>query len=322
MIPKISVIVPVYNANKGLRRCVDSILAQTYVNFELLLINDGSTDGSNEICDEYAKKDVRVRVFHKRNGGVSSARNIGLENATGEWISFVDSDDWVRESYLKHLYDEVQGDVDLVIAFAEMVNHPDSDKYYYEQSKLNKKDFSELFVKFDLSWRTAPWGKLFRSELIKSASLRFVEGMHIGEDACFLYEFILHCRNILISDKKDYFYLYDNCGSLTKRSNSIDSELLAYNEIYKVMRKLIDRLQINDPIALKNMRWSEATYLQRVLNSLYNKVDRKRRIQVLGQLDYRSLDYYVRTNVKFVIQRMLLKNRMFRIYDTLRYLTK
>ena len=88
----VSIIVPVYNTEKFLHRCIDSILAQTYTDFELLLIDDGSKDSSGAICDEYAVKDARVRVFHKENGGVSSARNLGLDNAKGEWITFVDSD--------------------------------------------------------------------------------------------------------------------------------------------------------------------------------------------------------------------------------------
>ena len=99
----ISVIVPVYNTEKYLHRCVDSILAQTFTDFELLLIDDGSTDKSGAICDEYAQKDSRVRVFHKENGGVSSARNVGLKNGRGEWISFVDSDDWVKKNFLDKL---------------------------------------------------------------------------------------------------------------------------------------------------------------------------------------------------------------------------
>ena len=102
--PKISVIIPVYNAESTLRRCVDSVLAQTFTDFECLLINDGSKDKSGEICDEYARKDSRVKVFHKENGGVSSARNVGLDNARGEWVSFVDSDDWVEGDILESMY--------------------------------------------------------------------------------------------------------------------------------------------------------------------------------------------------------------------------
>ena len=101
--PKISVIVPVYNVEKYLPRCIDSILSQTFKDFELLLIDDGSPDNCGKICDEYAAKDRRVRVFHKPNGGVSSARNLGLDKACGEWITFIDSDDYVAVDYLEEL---------------------------------------------------------------------------------------------------------------------------------------------------------------------------------------------------------------------------
>lgn len=104
MNPKISVIVPVYKAEKYLHRCVDSILAQTFTDFEVLLIDDGSPDRSGEICDEYAKKDSRVRVFHKENGGVSSARNMGIKRAIGEWIIYIDSDDYFFSNALESLY--------------------------------------------------------------------------------------------------------------------------------------------------------------------------------------------------------------------------
>ena len=110
----ISVIVPVYNSEQTLHRCIDSILGQTYRNFELLLINDGSKDRSGEICDEYARKDNRVKVFHKENGGVSSARNVGLDNARGEWITFCDSDDHVSKEWLSNMLDNDTG-CDLVV---------------------------------------------------------------------------------------------------------------------------------------------------------------------------------------------------------------
>lgn len=98
--PKVSIIIPVYKAEKYLNRCIDSILAQTFTDWELLLIDDGSPDRSGDICDEYAKKDTRIRVFHKNNGGVSSARNLGLDNVLGEYVTFVDSDDWLLENTL------------------------------------------------------------------------------------------------------------------------------------------------------------------------------------------------------------------------------
>ena len=101
--PKISVIVPVYKVEQYLHRCIDSILSQSFTDFELLLIDDGSPDNCGKICDEYTQKDSRVRVFHKPNGGVSSARNLGLDNAKGKWIAFIDSDDFVEKEYLEKL---------------------------------------------------------------------------------------------------------------------------------------------------------------------------------------------------------------------------
>ena len=114
--PKVSIIVPVYKAEAYLHRCVDSILAQTFTDFELLLIDDGSPDRSGEICDEYAQKDSRIRVIHKENGGVSSARQRGLDEAVGEYTIHVDSDDWVEPNMLEELYKKAkQDDADIVI---------------------------------------------------------------------------------------------------------------------------------------------------------------------------------------------------------------
>lgn len=140
-LPTISVIIPVYNTEKYLHRCIDSILAQTFTNFELLLVDDGSTDNSGKICDEYAKKDSRVRVFHKENGGVSSARNVGLDNARGEWIAFVDSDDWIEHTMYKSLYDKVILE-SADIAYCEMrMVYEDKDEIYkgakYEVDKIS-----------------------------------------------------------------------------------------------------------------------------------------------------------------------------------------
>lgn len=104
MNPLISLIIPVYNVEKYLNKCMESVLAQTYDNFEVLLVDDGSTDSSGKMCDEYAKRDARIFVFHKENGGLSDARNYGVERASADWVSFIDSDDWVTEDYLEYLW--------------------------------------------------------------------------------------------------------------------------------------------------------------------------------------------------------------------------
>ena len=127
---KISIIVPVYHTAKYLHRCIESVLAQTFTDWEMLLIDDGSTDDSAIICDEYAAKDERIRVFHKENGGVSSARNLGLDHAQGEWITFIDADDWVEPEMLaKMLAKAEESDADVVICDLRFVWHEQSSVY-------------------------------------------------------------------------------------------------------------------------------------------------------------------------------------------------
>ena len=211
--PTISVIVPVYNTEQYLRRCIDSVLAQTYQDFELLLIDDGSKDSSGAICDEYAAQDARVRVFHKENGGVSSARNMGLDNAQGEWITFVDADDYIEENFLKSF--EGNLDADLVVGNSFVLN-----EHSNERKELNRilsgkneniKDFLNTNLQ-ELICRT-PWGKLYRANII--ADLRFNENMRLGEDTLFNLCYFRRITNISVQCnvlRSSYVYIeLENC---------------------------------------------------------------------------------------------------------------
>ena len=145
--PIISVIIPVYNAEKYLHRCIDSILAQTFTDLELLLINDGSSDKSGAICDEYAQNDSRVRVFHKKNGGVSSARNLGLENACGEWISFIDSDDWIELTMYEKLYGKaIIENADIVYSNMMMVFGNNKECYFTANYTSDKIELMKNYI--------------------------------------------------------------------------------------------------------------------------------------------------------------------------------
>ena len=164
-VPLVSIIVPVYNAEEYLNRCVDSILSQTMTDFELLLIDDGSKDDSGRICDEYSEKDARVRVFHKPNGGVSSARNLGLDNAKGKWITFVDADDRCSCNYLEHLLSKVKDDTDLIISYAVICDSTGEKAEVYPEYRVNATNFERLFVDSDMHWHTSPWAKLYSKRL-------------------------------------------------------------------------------------------------------------------------------------------------------------
>lgn len=211
---KISVIVPVYNTEKYLRRCIDSILAQTYTDFELLLIDDGSTDASGVICDEYAKQDSRVRVFHKPNGGVSSARNLGLDNACGEWITFCDADDYVYPEWLQNYDIEGVSDEDLINQGAK------SNADIFRDTNL----VSELSFSFDgspsefIEESTQNglfgylWIKCFRKDIIEERQIRFDIDVGFQEDELFITEYLKHATNIKSVNKIGYYYYYNISG--------------------------------------------------------------------------------------------------------------
>lgn len=217
--PKVSVIVPVYNAENYLHRCVDSILTQTFTDFELLLINDGSKDSSGKICDEYAANDSRVQVFHKENEGVSSARNLGLDNANGEWISFIDSDDWISENYLNIMNSPIRSDLVVGAIFfkrSENISYLSDDSAFYDEEK-----FVELILKeITNPLLNSPCAKFLRKSIIEHHNLRFDELLCFGEDAVFVKEYILHINNVQVENS--VIYDYDDIGDdiYKKYSNS------------------------------------------------------------------------------------------------------
>lgn len=167
---KVSIIIPVYNATQHLNQCLDSILNQDFNDFELLLINDGSTDTSGEICDDYAGKDKRIKVFHQNNAGVSAARNKGIENANGEWITFMDSDDYIQKNYFEILNTAPDNDWILHNIEREIEGltqpHLDFDNQSYHLTEFISKH--SLYPHFP-----GPCGKFFKADLIKKKRAEF-----------------------------------------------------------------------------------------------------------------------------------------------------
>lgn len=319
-VPLVSIIVPVYNAEKYLNRCIDSILSQTMTDFELLLIDDGSKDNSGRIRDEYAEKDARVRVFHKPNGGVSSARNLGLDNAKGKWITFVDADDRCSCDYLEHLLSKVDDDTDLIISYAVICDSTGEKAEVYPEYRVNATNFERLFVDSDMHWHTSPWAKLYRASIIYENSLRFNEMMHIGEDADFLFSFMLITDKIYVSSDTDYYYTCDVSGSLTKRINTIDSEIASYRTILCLVNRTIQQKNIKDNRSLDNLGWLVASYVRRVLNSLYyNDAQSYQRIDLIKSLDIDSYIRYSKNALwKEQVGRVLLYFGQYRLYDLMR----
>ena len=227
----ISVIVPIYNADKYLHRCIKRILAQDYTDFELLLIDDGSTDNSGTICDEYAIKDNRIRVFHKENGGVSSARNWGLDNAIGEYIMFVDSDDYMLPGMLEVMLSTLESKkTDLVVCGTTETGggywRPIADvDYSINQLKEN---FVSLLHTELLS---PPWNKIYKKEII--GSNRFCEDISFGEDLLFNIQYLEKCENISFIKESPFYHEKENENSLVVKFNR--NRLLDIEKVWVVV---------------------------------------------------------------------------------------
>jgi len=219
--PEISVIVPVYNVEKYLHKCLNSILEQTFSNFELLLIDDGSPDNSGKICDEYAKKDRRIRVFHKENEGVSKARNLGLNNVEGKWIAFIDSDDWIDDKYFEHLLANDNNNIDLRVIGYKKYSRILCEEYIPKEELLSEDLQSFLNDHIGSTIIAGPVCKLFLKRIIKKNNLCFDNELSLGEDTLFSLSYLRFTKSVYISAHSEYHYRYSD-DSLTKKPNIDD----------------------------------------------------------------------------------------------------
>lgn len=234
MKPKYSVIVPVYNAETTLARCVDSLLSQNYELAQIILINDGSKDGSGDLCREYAKKCDRVVFAEKENGGVSSARNVGLDLAEGEYIAFVDSDDYVCPGYFAELDKILEEHIADLVMFSYAVTDGKTAINYPRKSytSTDKADyFRRLGVEIYRKNINSPVGKIYRAKSIQEKGLRFPQRLSIGEDRIFNIAYALNCESIYISEKVLYTVSVENDNSLSRGvRKDLDQQFRLYDE--------------------------------------------------------------------------------------------
>ncbi len=239
--PKVSIIVPVYKAEKYLHRCVDSILAQTFTDFELLLVDDGSPDRSGDICDQYAAADPRVRVFHKPNGGVGSARNLGLDNTCGEWITFVDADDFCETTYLENFspYGSIENEL-IIQGYKTFVNDNILAGKNFEQKLYNKGSIVEGLIENDLLTFGAPYCKLFKKKIIQKYNIEFSTKYSYGEDTYFFFDYLTHVHHMSMVDGCGYLYQCNNSESLSMKNHDFNDLLLFADESLNLLRLIDD----------------------------------------------------------------------------------
>ena len=232
---KISVIVPVFKTEKYLNRCIKSIVNQTYKNLEIILVDDGSTDNCPKICDDWSNKDDRIVVIHKKNGGVSSARNIGINHSNGKYISFVDSDDYIDQDMLSKLVNclkEKKSDISICNYYPNTFD-------FFELDKKIKIDvfYNMLFDK--KYYRGYLWNKLYRSDIIKNNQLFFDDNICICEDLLFNCKYALHCCNASVVNEKLYYYNDDSDSALNSPlTEKYLTVLDAYDKIFEISHNM------------------------------------------------------------------------------------
>lgn len=253
--PVVSIIVPVYGVERYLSKCIDSILNQTFSEFELILVDDGSPDCCGIICDNYSLLDNRVKVIHQKNKGVSNARNTGIKYAAGDYIAFIDSDDYLKDDYLESLFNSIKSsEADCVTTGYNVISSDNQIKKVYKIENqlycLTNEEEKYNFIIEDIfqgciDWSI--WTKLFKSSIIKEYDIAFCETCsNFAEDLGFFLAYIIHCKKIFTSDYVGYFYCERN-GSMMNKSKNV----VKMNELNEVSIWFFNQINMLDSVVFK-----------------------------------------------------------------------
>lgn len=289
---KISMIVPLYNCEQYISRCLLSIKKQTYRNYEVIIVDDGSTDNSAEVVKNIIKNEKKFKYYFKENSGVSTARNYGIEKSTGEWITFIDADDFITSDYLENLISRTNKNTDFVIA-----NHMN----YYSENKKSFSDISDEIVNIKKtlllnildetysnkinknnykSSRTV-WGKLYRKSIITKNKIMFEKGIKLFEDGLFNIEYLNQCNNIEVCKDVIYKYYISPTSATTKYyPNRIDEDSKKIKKVYKLIENYMEDQDFKNAYSIFCFNLF-CSYLK---NTLYNKQNSQSKKDKTNQL--------------------------------------
>lgn len=255
--PKITIIVPVYKVESFLSRCLDSIMNQTFYDWECILVDDGSPDKSGVICDEYAEIDARFKVLHVENGGVSKARNIGMRQARGEFVTFIDSDDFIDTKFIEALYEPCKKDKKIDFVHAGCVNYLEDGQITLNQAYENfiGDDKAMIFERF----RGLIVSKLFCLDKIRAHNIRFDEEMKYGEDMVFTIDYLTYSKKYALIDSTAYFYV-QRSDSAMHTLNNINYEMALHSFLhrYDSVKKYIEMNKV--PEFYCRLRYEQTAY--------------------------------------------------------------
>lgn len=289
---EISIIVPVYNVEKYLKKCLDSILAQTFIDFELLLIDDGSTDSSGKICDEYGRKDERIKVYHKDNGGLSSARNYGIERSNAPFLGFVDSDDYIDADMYEVLYRNLKNedaDISMCSLFDIYNGKPPKVNAQTEYFVTNACEAIRIVMEAKITSVTA-WNKLYKRELFQN--VRYPEGK-TAEDASVIVELLMQTNKNVITTEQKYYYVHRINSITTGEFTAIDYDVIeAWRKNYRLVKENYPQL-----LDVVRMRVCGAYFYvldKMIMTDLVDEADKEKEKQVIK---------YLKKNFRLIIKR-------------------
>lgn len=312
--PKISVIVPVYKVEKVLSRCINSILSQVYTNFEVLLIDDGSPDKSGQICDDYAKLDTRIRVFHQSNKGVSAARNKGLKEAIGEYVLFVDSDDCFNGEWLKML-EPYMGKYDMCFWGAKILSEKDQEKLVGEYLPIQKDTEHDasladiIYSLFKIGLLGYMWSMCIRKNIITQNGILFDENIAIHEDAIFCYACLKHAKKLYVFAERPYNYYLNDLHSGSSLSSKMPSyySAVALRRV-RMMEDLLCYVNMDDVRSTEIISllkyWSYARYIDHAYHSSNRKDNLLKVMEEMGTfLDFKP------QSIKELIFKLIIRTK-------------
>lgn len=285
--PTISIIVPIYNAASYLQKCLDTLKNQVFADFEAILVNDGSSDDSANICEKFSAIDNRFKLYNKPNGGSSDARNFGIKYASAEYICFADADDELEPTYILDLISdatELTG-IDLVIQGFIRILDGVTSKFQLKNKvyDVTTQGLSQFFADFDVSAYSAPYCKVYKRQILNDNNLLFSKAIIYREDYDFMVRYIPYCKRIATSSKTNYKYLL-RPGSISRQFHGFAKEYSGLNQIFSSFASLYSHFQSD--IILKTKQDVATDYLRRAITAMYvNPVKRSDRLSSYKQIN-------------------------------------
>ena len=261
--PLVSIIIPIYNSEKFISRCLDSIITQTYSHFELILIDDCSSDNSASICDTYQKKDKRIKLIKKKqNEGVTITRNIGLDNAQGDYILFIDNDDYIDQNYISTFIDSINTNTGYDL---------------YTQNIFFHYEGKDSFIVSDQLTLGGPWGKLFNKEIIEKNNIRFIPYLKYNEDNLFLLEYLEHSESQYNIQYAGYHYIIHNECTSKKLEDNYSANSKGLILILERIEKNVFKNEYNRSFAKNRCHFIFLRYISALYSSPFKNINNRKR---------------------------------------------